>query len=365
LASPPDKAGQQWILEHLSVKSVDAGQGQMRQNDSMSKQAEGPDEQNDPRMSQAATWAAEVLGLEQVNLEPVSGDASFRRYFRFGTGNRSLILMDAPPEIEDSSPFVDIDRRLRKAGLNAPEILHFDLELGFGLLEDFGDMLYRDILDEKSADGLFPPLFTVLEGMARGVDTGKLPRYNLPLLQQEMDLFPDWYLRIHRKRPFSSSERHLWDALCTQLIRSACEQPQVFVHKDFHSCNILRTDSGEPGIIDFQDGVSGPLSYDFISLLWDRYIAWPRERLESWMKDFHQKLGPDCDLETWIRWCDLMGLQRNLKIVGIFARLHYRDGKLGYLDMIPRFYGYLLDVLPRYDEFHEFQLLLEQSECAP
>jgi len=316
-------------------------------------------------MSQAATWAANTLGLDQVKLEGVSGDASFRRYFRFSTGDRSVILMDAPPDKETSAPFVDIDRRLREAGLNAPEIFHFDLELGFGLLEDFGDTLYRDILDERSANELFPPLFTTLVNMARNVDTGKLPIYDALLLQQEMELFPYWYLREHRKRPFSSSERLLWNGICTRLIRSAYEQPQVFVHKDFHSSNILQTDSGEPGIIDFQDGVSGPLSYDLVSLLWDRYIAWPRERLESWMKDFHCQLEPDCDLETWIRWCDLMAVQRNLKIVGIFARLKYRDGKDTYLDMIPRFYGYLLELLPRYSEFHEFHQLLEQAECTP
>ena len=120
-----------------------------------------------------------------------------------------------------------------------------------------------------------------------------------------------------------------------------------------------------PGIIDFQDGLSGPLCYDFVSLLWDRYIVWPRDRLESWMKDCHRQLGPDCDLETWIRWCDLMSVQRNLKIVGIFARLKYRDGKDGYLDMIPRFYRYVIDVLSRYPEFHEYLLLLEQSKCVP
>ena len=331
----------------------------------MSKQAVGQDKQNDPRKSQAATWAAEILGLEQVELEPVSGDASFRRYFRFDTGDRSVILMDAPPDKETSAPFVDIDRRLREAGLNAPEILHFDLELGFGLLQDFGDMLYRDILDDQSVDELFPPLFATLAKMARNVNTDNLPGYDALLLQQEMELFPEWYLREHKKRPFSISQRLLWNEMCTSLIHSAYEQPQVFVHKDFHSCNLLQTDTGAPGIIDFQDGVSGPLTYDFVSLLWDRYIAWPRERLESWMKDFHAQLEPDCDLETWIRWCDLMSVQRNLKIVGIFARLKYRDGKDVYLDMIPRFYHYLLEVMPRYPEFHEFVQLLEQTECAP
>jgi aminoglycoside/choline kinase family phosphotransferase len=192
-----------------------------------------------------------------------------------------------------------------------------------------------------------------------------LPEYHSLKLQQELALFTDWYLRVHRNRPFTNSEWLDWNQLCVQLINSAREQPQVFVHRDFHSCNLLHIRGGQPGIIDFQDGVLGPISYDLVSLLWDRYIEWPRDRLEAWMMEFHQALNLDCDESTWIRWCDLMGLQRNLKIVGIFARLHYRDGKQGYLQMIPRFYGYLLDVLPRYPEFNALHQLLEKPECAP
>jgi len=331
----------------------------------MTDQEPAAESAQDKRRHEAAVWAAASMGLDKVELAPVSGDASFRRYFRFNTAGQSVILMDAPPGREDSAPFIDIDRRLRQAGLNAPEILHFDLERGFGLLEDFGDTLYRDILDEHSVDHLFPALFTMLGNLAQKVDTRGLPRYDALLLQQEMALFPDWYLRVHRRRLLSGAERILWNGICAGLIRSAYQQPQVFVHKDFHSCNLLQTASGEPGIIDFQDGVTGPLSYDFISLLWDRYIAWPRERRELWMTDFYSRLKPECELETWIRWCDLMGLQRNLKIVGIFARLHYRDGKDGYLDLIPRFYDYLLEVTSHYSEFHEFHRFLEQAECVP
>jgi aminoglycoside/choline kinase family phosphotransferase len=152
--------------------------------------------------------------------------------------------------------------------------------------------------------------------------------------------------------------------LCARLIESASQQPQVFVHKDFHSCNLLQTPRG-PGVIDFQDGVRGPVTYDLVSLLWDRYIAWPRERLEDWMLQLRPRLAPSMEAGEWIRCCDWMGLQRNLKIVGIFARLRYRDGKSGYLEMIPRFYDYLLDVLPRYPEFDDFHHLLELPECAP
>jgi len=147
-------------------------------------------------------------------------------------------------------------------------------------------------------------------------------------------------------------------------VESAQSQPQVFVHRDFHSCNLLDTPDG-PGIIDFQDGVRGPVSYDFVSLVWDRYISWPRGTLERWMGEIHSILPVECSPEEWIRYCDLMGLQRNLKIVGIFARLKHRDGKQGYVEMIPRFYRYLLDVLPGYPEFRDFQNMLELDECAP
>jgi len=312
----------------------------------------------------AAAWAAQALGLQQVDLQPVSGDASFRRYFRLAAAERSLILMDAPPEREDSRPFVDIDTRLRAVGLPAPAIVRFDLEQGFGLLEDFGDTLYRDVLDERSVDDLFPGLFDLLEGLATRVDTRGLPDYDERLLQTELDLFTDWYLQRHRRRPLEGAERSLWVELCEALINSARQQPQVFVHKDFHSCNLLQT-AGGPGLIDFQDGLRGPLSYDLASLLWDRYISWPRARLEGWMLELRPRLAPGIEAGEWMRCCDWRGLQRNLKIVGIFARLHYRDNKAGYLELIPRFYDYLLDVLSRYPQFAGFHDLLEQPACAP
>jgi aminoglycoside/choline kinase family phosphotransferase len=318
----------------------------------------------DERQGRAASWAARMLGLDEVRLEPVSGDASFRRYFRLQAPSGPVILMDAPPEREDSRPFVDIAARLRAAGLSPPRILHFDLELGFGLLEDFGDVLYRDVLDQGTAGDLMPGLFDVIEGLATRVSSAGLPAYDEQVLQSELNLFPDWYLERHRERPLAGAERGVWAGLCAALIRSATRQPQVFVHKDFHSCNLLRTGNG-PGLIDFQDALHGPVSYDLVSLLWDRYIAWPREQLEEWMLEMRARLAPDTEAGEWIRWCDWMGLQRNLKIVGIFARLRYRDGKTGYVEMIPRFYRYLLDVLPRYPEFRDFQRLLERPECAP
>ncbi len=318
----------------------------------------------DIRRLAASRWAAEATGQDSVELAPVSGDASFRRYFRFTAAHQPVILMDAPPEKEDSAPFIDIANRLRRAGLKAPEIFRFDLEQGFGLLEDFGDTLYREMITEESVDGLFPGLFRALDLMARRVDAKGLPRYDETVLQKELDLFEEWYLGRHKSRPMTRGEKMIWSKVCKRLIDAASEQPQVFVHKDFHSCNLLKTPDG-PGIIDFQDGLMGPISYDFISLVWDRYIAWPRIRIETWMREVYELFPVECSFPEWVRYCDWMGLQRNLKIVGIFARLRYRDEKQGYVEMIPRFYQYLLDVLPRYSEFDDFRNLLEQSECAP
>lgn len=330
----------------------------------MMHQMAGGTVQSDTRKKAAAAWAAGILGRKDVELRPVSGDASFRRYFRLIDGERSVILMDAPPDREDSAPFIDIARRIRSAGLNAPKILHFDLGLGFGLLEDFGDTLYRELIGAASVDAIFPDLFGLLEGLAWHVDATGLPAYDAALFQKELNLFTDWYLARHKRYTLRDAESRLWEDLCGRLIDSALQQPQVFVHKDFHSCNLLQTAAG-PGIIDFQDGVRGPISYDFVSLVWDRYVAWPRKRLENWMQEIHALLDLQVSIGAWVRCCDLMGLQRNLKIVGIFARLNYRDQKDGYLQMIPRFYQYLMDVLPRYPEFEEFNRLLENPRCAP
>ena len=322
-------------------------------------------EKDDSRLDQGRAWLQQ-LGVElQSELLPVAGDASFRRYFRAQIEGQSRVLMDAPPPGEDVGPFIDIDHRLRATGLHAPEIIHADTCNGYLLLEDFGDDLYREVLDENNSHIYFPGLFDVLKKMALNTDASNLPDFDARSLRGDMDLFPDWYLSEHRKTASRFNFDANWDKFCKTIIESALEQPQCFIHRDFHSCNLLKTSTGDIGIIDFQDASRGPICYDLISLLWDRYIDWPRAQLESWIEEFRVALELDIETQQWLRYCDLMGLQRNFKIVGIFARLYYRDGKNGYIEMIPRFYGYLLETLRRYPEFKQILNSLEQAECAP
>ena len=321
--------------------------------------------QSDQRLDQARAWLQQQSAQIQSDFLDVAGDASFRRYFRVQIDDVSRILMDAPPPGEDVRPYIDVDRRLRSAGLHAPEIIYADQQRGYLLLEDLGDDMYRGLLDEDSADSHFPDLFEALRNMALSVDHDELPKFDTNMLRMEMDLFPDWYLNHHRTAMPRTQFNEVWDGFCNHIIGSALDQPQCFVHRDFHSCNLLKTSHDSVAIIDFQGAVSGPISYDFISLIWDRYIQWPRVQIENWMEQFRVSLGLQIEPEKWIRYCDLMGLQRNIKIVGIFARLYYRDGKNGYIDMIPRFYDYLTSTLRRYPEFTEVLDILEQTECVP
>ena len=304
---------------------------------------------------------AAVLGDDALaSWVPVSGDASFRRYFRIHFEGRSYIIMDAPPEKESVEPFVDIAQRLLKAGLRAPIIVAQQREQGFLLLEDLGDEMLKSLLNEASGQSLMDAVLPVLATMASSCDITGLPDYSSTKLQEELALFPDWYLQQHLGLSLSHDEAEQWQQLTQTLIDNALAQPQVFVHRDFHSCNLHQLPNGDIGVIDFQDAVCGPLTYDLASWLWDRYITWPRSQLESWMLQARQTLAPQVDEATWIRWCDLMGLQRNLKIVGIFARLHYRDNKSGYLEMTPRFAHYISAVLPLYPELASSHVMLNK-----
>lgn len=319
----------------------------------------------DPRLEQAIAWLNRINVVAEGDIQSVAGDASFRRYFRLTSDNRTLILMDAPPPAEDVRPFIDVADRLKDARLHVPDILHADERNGFLLLEDLGDEMYRDLLESGTEQLWFPGLFEVLSCMALNANCDGLPVYDADKLRFELDLLPKWYLKHHRPEMPTDQFNQIWEGFCTQILASAFAQPQCFVHRDFHSSNLLKAPDASIGIIDFQDAVLGPVSYDFISLIWDRYITWPRADIERWMEQMRHNLQLDIPPLQWRRYCDLMGLQRNIKVVGIFARLYYRDGKQGYIEMIPRFYDYLLTTLKLYPEFSAMLAILEHHKCAP
>ncbi|MEH6823869.1 MAG: phosphotransferase [Motiliproteus sp.] len=308
--------------------------------------------------------AFEQLGIDldpDWRLETVSGDASFRRYFRVHSHNLSWIAVDAPPEKEDSHAFVNIARTWEALDIHVPKVHLADLTQGFMLLSDLGDVLYLDRLDADSAELLYAQALQTLTHIqqCRTVLGDPLPAYDRTLLQREMELFRDWFLGQQLNLVLTQYEQKLLDTLFESLIVSALAQPQVCVHRDYHSRNLMLIDGSAPGVIDFQDAVIGPITYDLVSLLRDCYIAWPESQVELWALDYavlaqQSGLMEAVSPERFLGWFDRMGMQRHLKAVGIFARLNIRDGKPGYLQDIPRTLSYLRQAarhLPVYAEF--------------
>ncbi|MFT6553538.1 MAG: aminoglycoside/choline kinase family phosphotransferase [Alloalcanivorax venustensis] len=312
-------------------------------------------------------WVGDWLGAP-VSGEVASADASFRRYFRYRHGGRTLVAMDAPPEQEDCRPFVDVAGRLARAGVAVPEILHQDLEQGFLLLTDMGRETWLTALDGGNADAWFDAALETLITQQRFADTRGLPEYDRALLRRELDLFPHWYLGEHRGLRLDGDTSGRLDAVFETLIESALAQPRVFVHRDFMPRNLMVSDPN-PGVIDFQDAVAGPISYDLISLFKDAFLSWPEASVLEWLRDYHRRaaaagLPVPAAFDDLLRWCDLMGAQRHLKVIGIFARIRHRDGKPKYLEDAPRFFAYLRTVIARRpDELGDLGRLLDLWEC--
>ncbi len=324
------------------------------------------------RLDALQRWLSGVVGLPPFTLVPASGDASFRRYFRVTYDGRSVIAVDAPPAHEDNRPFVRVARQLLGWGLNAPQILAEEPQQGFLLVSDLGSALYLERLDENSVERLYgDALGALLVMQLRGAEVAAtLPPYDDALLRQELALFRDWYLGRHLQCQLTAAQQAVVDRTWETLVNNALEQPQVFVHRDYHSRNLLCTSVNNPGILDFQDAVWGPVTYDLVSLLRDCYIAWPRTRVEEWALGYldlaHQSgVLRSRDEAQFLRWFDLMGVQRHLKASGIFARLNHRDAKPGYLADIPRTLGYVADVAARYPELGEFAALLGDLGAVP
>ena len=324
---------------------------------------------NQNRFELLKQWLDTVVNGPVGALRPASGDASFRRYFRLHCAGKSLIAMDAPPDKEDSRSFVMLAQALAAMGLNVPEVLAYDLEAGFVLLSDLGECQYLEALDESSAERLYRDAIEALGRLQRGGRERPVavPVYDRQLLMQEMALFPEWLLNKQLALELSPRQRQDLSDVFETLITAALAQPQVLVHRDYHSRNLMVTPVDNPGILDFQDAVYGPMSYDLVSLLRDCYIEWPLERVRHWVSDYLAvsresggvKAGPD---QFWY-WFDLMGVQRHLKAAGIFARLNIRDAKPGYLADIPRTLGYVKAVSDRHTELRPlYSLLVDHVE---
>ena len=320
----------------------------------------------DPRLAALLDWLSTVLGRPVENFEPISTDASFRRYFRVRHGDGTWIAMDAPAPREKVGPFLKVAALLRQAGVQTPEIHAADPERGFVLLGDLGASSYLDRLDPATADRLYGDALAALLRLQTGVEpaTAGLPVYGAALLGAELDIFREWFLERLLGLEVSTAEAGLLEETWRRLIDSALEQPRVCVHRDYHSRNLMVTERGNPGVLDFQDAVVGPIAYDAVSLLRDCYIAWPAQQVRAWLDGYRDGLR-DAGLldstgaENFRRWFDLMGLQRHLKAIGIFARLKLRDGKPAYLKHIPRTFGYLVEVGRTYPEFAGFLEFLE------
>ena len=350
----------------------------------------------DPRRAALAAWLRDALATTAFRLEPASEDASFRRYFRVHAGSRTRIAMDAPPPMEDCRPFVHVLGLLRAAGVNAPALHAADVERGFLLLDDLGSRCYLDVLDEANAEALYADACETLLEMQCRIRPGQVPPYDERRLREELELFREWFLARHLGVVLDGALSLALDATFEALVRACVEQPQVFVHRDYHSRNLMylgnrcrggdpegdpeghpedepgsgpRGDpAGNPGVIDFQDAVDGPITYDLASLLRDVYVRWPQDRVADRVDAYHDRAVArrlvDAGRERFRRWFDLVGVQRHLKIAGIFARLWHRDGKPRYLDDLPLTLEYLAEVAPRHPETEPVVRVLEELDVV-
>lgn len=308
----------------------------------------------DARLTQLHEWIKENLGDIEYTLKSVSGDASFRRYFRLRNDDLNYIAVDSPPEKENNAAFTHVTHLLEAEGLPVPHIHYSSLDFGFFLLSDLGDDLLLDILDDNNADEHYNKALNAL-AIIQQIPASTLPIYDAKLLLQEMELFREWFLVKYLSLQLTDNDKKILSDSFKSLAENALEQPQVFVHRDYHSRNLLKIEGNYPGVIDYQDAVNGPITYDLVSILRDCYIQWPNEKvvefaLMFYEKAIHTETIKKVDEHTFMKWFDLMGIQRHLKAIGIFSRLNIRDHKPNYLKDIPRTLNYIKTVAVKYNE---------------
>jgi len=319
------------------------------------------------RLAQIHDWLTGIYPDREFTLAPASADASFRRYFRARfNDHKTLIVMDAPPEHEDCKPFIRISQLFGKAGANVPEVLAQDLDRGFLLLTDLGATTYLSALNKQNADQLYRDAASALVTIQRASQRGVLPDYDEALLTRELQLFPDWYIAKHLGAEVNPAQQAVLKQIFALLNRNILAQGQVYVHRDYHSRNLMLCDNN-PGILDFQDAVYGAITYDLVSLLKDAYISWEEEQVLDWAIRYWEQarkagLPVAQDFGEFYRDFEWMGAQRHIKVLGIFARLYHRDGKDGYLKDMPLVMAYLRKTCERYIELKPMLHLLDELE---
>ena len=319
------------------------------------------------RHQQVKDWLATLWPGRQFSLEPASADASFRSYQRATLDDGTTrIVMDAPPAHEDCRPWLHVQQLFHAAGAHVPEVLAQDLTQGFLLLSDLGNTTYLQVLDAENAPALYADAVSALIKIQGASRADVLPPYDRALLQRELDLFPDWFLARHHQLELSDAERSQLKQVFDLILANNLAEPQVFVHRDYHSRNLMVT-APNPGVIDFQDAVYGPISYDIVSLFKDAYIEWDEEQVLDWLIRYWEQarkagLPVQEDFAEFHRDFEWMGVQRHLKVLGIFARLYHRDGKDGYLKDLPLVAKYVRKACERYDQLSFLRKLLDRVE---
>ena len=323
------------------------------------------------RQNELNKWLEQIVGPTPFSLIPLAGDASFRRYFRLYCGDITRVVMDAPPERESITSFISIVNKLSSMGIHTPKILAIDQTHGFILLEDLGDELLLGTLSHDNADQLYTAAMTTLLHLQQcPTNDPPLPTFNKAHMLQELGLFRQWFLHAALDIQLNASEELLIENTFDWLTTQIAIQPQVFIHRDYHSRNLLVVGENTPpnlGVIDFQDAMSGPFTYDLVSLLKDCYIQWPREQIIHWVTYFYHTLphAYDWSLTAFIRAFDFCGLQRHLKVLGIFCRLHLRDNKTAYLRDLPLTFNYVNNCLESYNELQAFYHFIQEKVYLP
>ncbi len=319
---------------------------------------------HDPRADERTAWTR--AALRDASAVPVraSTDAGFRSYWRVDAGDGTHIVMDSPPDQEDVRPWLRVRALLDAGGVRVPRLLAEDADAGFLLLEDLGADTYLHVINVDSADELFDDAVAQLLRLQAIPPPPGMPSYDEPLLARELRLFDEWFCGRHLGMTLDCADMDALDATYRVLVDAALAQPQVLVHRDFMPRNLMPASHG-PALLDFQDAVRGPIAYDALSLFKDAFLSWPEERVDGWLDRYHARaLDARLPVPERLRFrrdADLIGVQRHLKVIGIFARLHHRDGKSKYLADVPRFFGYLDAVLPKYAELAPLHRFIEQK----